>query len=63
MRNIFETYAASEGTDQTAQMRSLILAFAASLQKMVAVECNSHYENTPIQIHWKFHHPKLKVFR
>ena len=21
-----------------------------------------HYENTPIQIYWKFHHPKLKVF-
>ena len=23
----------------------------------------SHYENTPIQIYWKFHHQKLKVFR
>ena len=22
-----------------------------------------HYENTPIQIYWKFHHKKLKVFR
>ena len=22
-----------------------------------------HYENTPIQIYWKFHHQKLKVFR
>ena len=20
-----------------------------------------HFENTPIQIYWKFHHPKLKV--
>ena len=23
----------------------------------------NHYENTPIQIFWKFHHQKLKVFR
>ena len=23
----------------------------------------AHYENTPIQIYWKFHHQKLKVFR
>ena len=22
-----------------------------------------HYENTPIQVYWKFHHQKLKVFR
>ena len=22
-----------------------------------------HYENTPIQIYWKFHHQKLKVFK
>ena len=22
-----------------------------------------HYENTPIQIYWKIHHQKLKVFR
>ena len=22
-----------------------------------------HYENTPIQIHWKFHHQKLEIFR
>ena len=22
-----------------------------------------HYEHTPIQIYWKFHHQKLKVFR
>ena len=22
-----------------------------------------HYENTPIQIYWKFHHQQLKVFR
>ena len=22
-----------------------------------------HYENTPIQIYWKFHHQKLKIFR
>ena len=22
-----------------------------------------HYENTPIQIYWKFHHHKPKVFR
>ena len=22
-----------------------------------------HYENTPIQIYWNFHHQKLKVFR
>ena len=22
-----------------------------------------HYEDTPIQIYWKFHHQKLKVFR
>ena len=21
-----------------------------------------HYENTPIQIYWKFHHQKLKIF-
>ena len=24
---------------------------------------DSHYENTLIQIYWKFHHPKLKTFR
>ena len=23
----------------------------------------AHYENTPIQIYWKFHHQKMKVFR
>ena len=22
-----------------------------------------HYENTPIQIYWKFHQQKLKIFR
>ena len=22
-----------------------------------------HYENTPIQIYWKFHHQKMKIFR
>ena len=22
-----------------------------------------HYENTPIQLYWKFHRQKLKVFR
>ena len=22
-----------------------------------------HYENTPIQIYWKFHHQKLKIFK
>ena len=21
-----------------------------------------HYENTPIQIHWKFYHQKMKIF-
>ena len=31
---------------------------------MCATSDNSdHYENTPIQIYWKFHHQKLKVFR
>ena len=24
---------------------------------------NIHYENTPIQIYWKFHLQKLKIFR
>ena len=24
---------------------------------------HTHYENTPIQIYWKFHHQKLKFFR
>ena len=24
---------------------------------------DTHYENTPIKIYWKFHHQKLKVFR
>ena len=23
---------------------------------------NVHYENTPIQIYWKFYHPKTKMF-
>ena len=23
----------------------------------------THYENTPIQICWKFHHQKMKIFR
>ena len=22
-----------------------------------------HYENTPIQIYWKFYHQKMKIFR
>ena len=22
-----------------------------------------HHENTPIQIYWKFHHQKMKIFR
>ena len=22
----------------------------------------SHYENTPIQIYWKFYHQKMKIF-
>ena len=25
-------------------------------------QCN-HYENTPIQIYWKFYHQKMKIFR
>ena len=24
---------------------------------------NKHYENTPIQIYWKFYHQKMKIFR
>ena len=27
------------------------------------VKKSRHYENTPIQIYWKFHHQKLKIFR
>ena len=23
----------------------------------------SHYENTPIQMYWKFYHQKMKIFR
>ena len=23
----------------------------------------THYENTSIQIYWKFHHQKMKIFR
>ena len=34
---------------------------------MVAFVCIStsepHYENTPIQIYWKFHHKKLKSLK
>ena len=22
-----------------------------------------HYENTPIQLYWKFYHQKMKIFR
>ena len=29
----------------------------------VCMNSQIHYENTPIQIYWKFHHQKLKVFR
>ena len=24
--------------------------------------CFQHYENMPIQIYWKFHHQKMKIF-
>ena len=24
---------------------------------------HNHYENMPIQIHWKFYHQKMKIFR
>ena len=30
---------------------------------LLSQHCNIHYENTPIQIHWKFYHQKLAIFR
>ena len=27
------------------------------------IKSGFHNENTPIQIYWKFHHQKLKIFR
>ena len=31
--------------------------------KLIKTDLYKHYENTPIQISWKFHHQKLKIFR
>ena len=31
--------------------------------KTVITYANSHYENTPIQIHWKFYHQKMAIFQ
>ena len=34
---------------------AIVLSSTASLY--------THYENKPIQIYWKFHHQKMKIFR
>ena len=44
----------SEDPDETARMRSLIWASAVCLQN----HCTYNYENTPIQIYWKFYNQK-----
>ena len=31
--------------------------------KIMLKRKSAHYENTPIQIYWKIHHQKVKVFR
>ena len=44
--------------------RSCILSLDRVLQFNVKINSKRyHYENTPIQIYWKFHHQNLTVFR
>ena len=33
------------------------------IQNKSKQEIIEHYENLPIQIYWKFYHPKKKIFR
>ena len=34
-----------------------------SLSLSLSIDRSIHYENTPIQIHWKFYHPKMAIFQ
>ena len=63
-----------EDTDRTVRMRRLIWVFTGRLLRSPMIvfsrhpfpgaeDENTHDENTPFQIYWKFHHQKLKVFR
>ena len=42
---------------------STMLSYKTTNRTAMGPTINIHYENTSIQIFWKFHHQKLKVFR
>ena len=59
---LIDPYTVCEVSDQFSSS-SLINTFTALEVLSEPSQCSLHYENTPIKIYRKFHHPKLKVFR
>ena len=41
----------------------ILIRLQMCIQSESSLGALDHYENTPIQINWKFHHQKLKFFR